>query len=349
MRRRNFIKAASLASVSAAIPFTNNFAFRLTTGQKIIKPKRLKKGDTLGLVAPAGFITEKNLNDSIKNLETLGFRVVYSENILAKYGYLGGTDEIRAADLNLMFKQNDVDGIVCARGGYGCSRILPMLDYEMIKNNPKVLIGYSDITSLLYAIFAKTGLVSFHGPVGISTFNEYSVNTFDNVLINPKKNITFFNAEEDPEDKEFETTTIISGSAEGILVGGNLSIVVSLIGTEYDIDSTGKIIFLEEIGEEPYRIDRMLTQMIQAKKFENASGVLLGVFKGSKSREERSGIGNSLTLHEVLFDRLSKLGIPVVYGMSFGHITNKITLPFGIKAKMDSVEKSLTLLEPAVI
>ena len=282
---------------------------------------------------------------------TLGFNVVYTKNILARYGYFGGTDEQRASDVNEMFKRNDVDGIVCARGGWGCSRILPLLDYKMIKNNPKVLIGYSDVTALLYGIFKETGLVCFHGPVGISTFNDYSVDYFKRVLMEPQQTLTFYNPHYDKnkDGEEYFPFTIRSGKSSGQLVGGNLSIVVSLIGTKYDIDSENKIIFLEEVGEAPYRVDRMLTQMIEAGKFKNVKGIMLGVFEDSKPNAKKSGISSSFSLNEVLFDRLAKLNVPTVYGMSFGHITNKFTLPFGINAELDSLSQTLTLLEPAVV
>ncbi|MEO8399523.1 MAG: LD-carboxypeptidase [Ignavibacteriaceae bacterium] len=349
MQRRNFIKNISAASAISFVPFKNFGFTKDENNLQTLKPNRFKKGDTIGLIAPASFITEDELKESIKNLESLEFKVAYTKNILAKYGYLAGTDEQRASDVNEMFERKDIDGIVCARGGYGCARILPLLNYELIKNNPKILIGYSDVTALLYGIYKKTGLVCFHGPVGISTFNNFSTEYFNDVLIYPHSDLTLFNSDEDKEDDEFKVATIRSGSAKGKLVGGNLSIVVSLIGTPYDIESEGKIIFLEEIGEEPYRIDRMLTQMIQAGKFNNAAGIALGVFKNSKSKEEKSGIASSFTLNEVLFDRLSSLKIPVLYGLSFGHITNKFTLPFGIEAELNSISQTLKLLEPAVI
>ncbi len=351
MQRRNFLKSVSLSALAIPTISGKTFSNLVPASNNIIKPKRLKKGDTLGLIAPGSFINEDELKESIENLETLGFKVVYTKNILARYGYFGGTDEQRASDVNEMFKRTDVDGIVCARGGWGCSRILPLLDYDMIKNNPKVLIGYSDVTALLYGIFKETGLVCFHGPVGISTFNEYSVDYFRWVLMEPQETLTLYNPHYDKNKngEEYFPFTIRSGKSSGQLVGGNLSIVVSLIGTQYDIDSENKIVFLEEVGEQPYRVDRMLTQMIEAGKFKNAKGIMLGVFEDSKPNPRKSGISSSFSLDEVLFDRLAKLKVPTAYGMSFGHITNKFTLPFGIEAEFDSLAQTLTLLEPAVV
>jgi muramoyltetrapeptide carboxypeptidase len=286
---------------------------------------------------------------SKENLEALGFKVAYTRNILAKEGYLAGTDQQRADDLNEMFSRKDIAGIVAARGGYGCTRILPILDYEMIKNNPKVLVGYSDITALLFGIFRKTGLVCFHGPVGISTFNKFSVDSFTGVLIDPHHALPLYDAHESIKTPAYKPLAIRSGKARGKLVGGNLSLVVSVIGTPYDVDTENKIIFLEEVREEPYRVDRMITQMLEAGRFEKAAGVALGVFLDCVPKPDESGVISSFSVEEVLSTRLGNLNIPVVYGMSFGHISNKFTLPFGIEAELDSFEQKITLLEPAVI
>ena len=187
-------------------------------------------------MTPGSYISESELEESIVNLETLGFKVVYSEKILLQNGYFSGTDEERAEDLMNMFKRNDVKGIVCARGGYGCTRILPLLDYDVIKDNPKVLIGYSDVTALHFGIFKKTGLITFHGPVSISTFNEFSVNNFKNVLMNPSDEIVFENSNSGEDENSYGVVSLVKGKQQGKLLGGNLSIAVSLIGTEYDID-----------------------------------------------------------------------------------------------------------------
>lgn len=189
------------------------------------------------------------------------------------------------------FSDKNVKGIICARGGYGCARILPMLDYDVIRSNPKVLVGYSDVTALLYGIYQKSGLISFHGPVGTSTFNDYSVNNFNKVLINPERTNLFHNSTSGDDENIYGVTSIVKGKGKGRLVGGNLAIMVSLIGTEFDVDYSNKIIFIEEIGEEPYRVDRMLTQMIQSGKFIHAAGVMMGIFRNCE--------GNRRILHLV--------------------------------------------------
>ncbi|MEO8230833.1 MAG: LD-carboxypeptidase, partial [Ignavibacteriota bacterium] len=317
MNRKKFITSLSAASVGAAI--INPFAIAKTSlpdEPAIIKPTKLKSGDKLALVAPGSYISESELQDSVKNLNELGFETTYSEKILLQSGYFAGTDEDRAKDLIEKFSDKSIKGIVCARGGYGCARILPMLDYDVIRANPKVLIGYSDITALLYGLYQKAGLISFHGPVGTSTFNDYSVNNFKKVLMNPERTSTFSNSTTGDDENIYGVTTIVKGKAKGRLVGGNLSIVVSLIGTEFDVDYSNKIIFIEEIGEEPYRIDRMLTQMMQAGKLGKASGVMMGLFRKCEVKQNSDLTAKSFNLMEVLKDRFNKLKIPVVYGMS---------------------------------
>ena len=359
MNRKKFITSLSAASVGAAVfPFqilgqpsrseSRDLEGLLKDEPPIIKPPRLKSGDKLAIVAPGSYISEEELQDSIKNLNQLGFETTYSKKVLLQSGYFAGSDKDRADDLMEKFSDKSVKGIVCARGGYGCSRILPMLDYDVIRANPKVLIGYSDITALLYGIYKKSGLITFHGPVGTSTFNDYSVNNFNKVLINPERTSLFPNSTSGDDENIYGVTSIVKGKGKGRLVGGNLSIMVSLIGTEFDVDYSNKIIFIEEIGEEPYRVDRMLTQMIQAGKFENAAGVMMGIFRKCEVKKESDLTAKSFTLMEVLQDRLGSLKIPVVYGMSFGHVKDKFTIPFGALAELDAGKQTFTLLEKAV-
>jgi len=349
MKRRNFIKTVSAASVVAASVKANPFVHHSIPGnKKIIKPSKLKEGDKLALITPGSYISIEEKEESIENLKELGFELEYSDRLMLKNGYFSASDKERAEDINEMFERNDIKGIVCARGGYGCARTLPHINYNLVKENPKVLIGYSDVTALLYGIYKKTGLITFHGPVGISSYNDFSKKYFKQVLINPVEELEFISSSSGKNYNIYGRTTIAAGSANGELVGGNLSIVISLIGTEYDIDTKGKIIFLEEFLEEPYRVDRMLTQMLQAGKFNNTAGVALGVFKMCESNKENPSFSNSFTLMEVLKNRLSDLKIPVVYGMSFGHVKDKFTIPFGIKAELDADNYKLKLLEAAV-
>ena len=349
MNRKKFIASLSLASIGTGLINPLSFSnIKIKDEPSVIKPKRLKKGDRIALITPGSYITESELQDSIKNLDELGFEVTFSERLMLQTGYFSGNDEERAKDLMEMFERDDVDGIMCARGGYGCARILPLLDYDLFRANPKVLIGYSDVTALLYGIFQNTGLVTFHGPVSISTFNEFSVDNFKRVLLDPGQDDLFKNANNNEDENVYGVTTLVSGKGKGRLVGGNLSIIVSLIGTDYDVDYSNKILFIEEIGEEPYRIDRMLTQLIESGKLENVSGIMMGIFDDCEPKEKNPAYSKSFTLMDVLKDRLSNLKVPIVYGMSFGHIKNKFTIPFGAFAELDADNQTFTLLENAV-
>lgn len=325
---------------------------------KII-PRRLQPGDTIGLVTPATFLTEEQLRNAVQSLEKLGFKVRYSPNMLVRKGFLAGTDEQRAEDINQMFADKEIDGIMCGRGGYGSGRILPLLDYDLIRNNPKVFIGFSDITAMLYGIYGQSGLICFHGPVGTSDYTEITTEYFQKLLMDPPAQVVYDNQGVKPDidvvvneegvEVEVESLpqliTLSPGVAEGELIGGNLSLISMLSGTDYDLDMRDKIVFIEDVGEAPYRIDRMLTQLLLAEdKLPAAAGVLLGVFSGC----EADDLERSLSLAQVLQDRLAGLGIPVLYGLSFGHISQNMTLPFGVRARLDADDKKLTLLETTV-
>ena len=360
MNRRKFLKASTASIISAGlITFNQPFLFSQTMlkskEKRIIKPKRLRDGDRIGIIAPASFITEEDFEKIKTNLESINLIAVPSKNLFKKSGYLAGNDRERIEDLHEMFSRKDIAGIICARGGYGTPRILRMINYDLIRKNPKVIIGYSDITALLIAIFVKTGLVTFHGAVGISTFNDFTKNCIRQVLFEPKNYLELISEPEISSESEISSSStgnnilkISPGKAEGKLIGGNLSLLVNLLGTEFDFNPDNKIIFLEEIGEEPYRIDRMLTQLINAKKFEKCKAVVMGVFSNCEVKKENPAFKDSFNLREVLFDRLGSLGIPVVYGLSFGHIKNKFTLPIGTRALIDVDNEKFALIEPAV-
>ena len=350
--RRFFLKStAAFAGFNFLLPINSLFAQPVKAKTALsarILPDNIKKGDTLGLTAPGGYITQEELDEAVSTLQELGFKTYYRDNVLYRYGYFAGTDKQRADDLMHLFSNPDVDAILCVRGGYGSNRILDLLDYELIKKNPKALIGYSDITSLINAFYIKLGLVGFHGPVAISDFNDFTVKSFKKVLMNPKKQYKYSNKrqEDTKDDSDFDQYTITGGKAEGILVGGNLVMIDTLIGTGYEPDFENKIVFLEEIKEKPYRIDRMITHLLMSTNLNKAAGIVLGIFKGCDIDEDEQD--GSFTLRQVLTDRFSTLNIPCFYGMPFGHVSNKITIPVGILAEMNADKKTLKLLEPAV-
>lgn len=347
--RRKFFQTALGASMAALVPSTLlGNPHKTDYLPKVLKAKGLKKGDTIGLVAPGYAIKPEILEEAKQTLINMGFKPVHTNRILKNHGYFSNTDQERVADLHEMFANKKIDAILCARGGYGCTRIMHMIDYDLIRKNPKVFIGFSDITALLNGIYQETGLVTFHGPVGSTINDPYSIDQLQNVVMKTKRLPTITNIDIRQQQEyykpEFERYSITPGTANGKLIGGSLTLVASLMGTAHELDFTNALVFLEDIEEAPYRIDRMLTQLIQGKTFKNAAGLILGVFKGCDSEPDPS----TFTLKEVILDRIKPLGIPAAYGMTFGHIENNFTLPVGINAQFDADKMTLKLLEKAV-
>ena len=304
----------------------------------MLKPKRLKLGDTIGVVAPGSPTTEEKVEKVYNKLTKMGFKVVMGKSCYSKYGYLAGRDEIRAEDLNNMFGDKEINGIICLRGGYGTIRILDLLDYSLIRKNPKVFVGYSDITALHIAINKLSNLVTFHGPMAasdlIGDISDFSLNSLYNSIFNEQFNPSIENPLEDLK-------AINGGVAEGEIIGGNLSLIVSTIGTPYEIDTKGKILFIEEIGEEPYRIDRMLTQLRLSNKLQEVEGIILGNFNNCSPEDPDM----SLTLEEVIDNIIKPLNKPTLLNLQAGHCEPTITIPFGVKARLDADRKQITILE----
>ena len=347
LKRRKFIASAIGTVAAGMLPVSVHTSFTNETST-LLKGKRLKRGDTIGLVAPGYAVSSDGLEHAKETLRKMGFIPYHTDRVIGNYGYFSNTDEERAKDLNEMFANENVDGILCARGGYGCTRIMQMIDYAIIKNNPKVFIGFSDITTLLNGFYKETGLVGFHGPVGTTLDNEYGITQLEQLVVNPQKNTVIHNSdltEEQKEDVEYQRYIITSGTANGVLVGGSLTLINALIGTPHEIDFTDKIVCIEDVEESPYRIDRMLTQLIEGKTFKNAAGLALGVFAGCETSKKTK----TFTLKEVLTNRLQPLNIPTVYGMSFGHIPANFTFPIGVKAKLSTTSMTITVLEKAVL
>ena len=348
--RRTFLKNVALLGAMTAMPSIKGFSqtqnpLKIKRRPKRIFPKHLKQGDLIGLATPGSPITKEQLDETVKKLESMGYKTYYLPSVLSEYGYFAGTDQERADELMHLFVNKDVNAIMCVRGGYGSIRILDLLDYNKIKMNPKILEGYSDISALITTIFDRTGLVCFHGPLGISDFNDYTLESFDNVLANPKPRYKYpYQREENTEDNpEFDFYTITGGKAEGELIGGNLSVLASMAGSNFSPDYENRIVFLEEIEEKTYRADRMLTQLVQATNLKKAKGIVLGVFYKCNINDKPT-----LTLKHAISDILEPLNIPVVYGFPFGHIETKMTLPVGINAKFNANRRTLKLLEEAV-
>jgi muramoyltetrapeptide carboxypeptidase len=324
-----------------------NFTFQ-DTKAKVLKPAALKQGDTIGLVCPAhsAFIKE-DVQIAIESLEVLGFKVKKGEHMFDRYGYLAGTDQDRATDINKMFADKSVNGIMAMHGGWGCARILPLLDYKTIERNPKVFIGYSDITALLVGIYTKTGLVTFHGPVGSSSWNSFSVENFKNLLIEGKA-VQMTNPVKKGDNlvqTDDRIYTINKGTATGRLIGGNLTVLSHILGSPYTPDFRGSILFLEDVGEDIYRMDRMITQLKLAGILNQISGFVFG--KCTDCPPSKGGYG-SLTMEDIFEDHIKPLKIPAFSGSMIGHIRDKFTVPVGLEATIDAGVGSITLSEAAV-
>ena len=300
----------------------------------------LKRGDTIAMIAPAGAVFNRSYIPKFKAaLEEMGFKVVRGKTLDEREGYLAGNDELRAQEINEMFANPEINGMIAMRGGWGCARMLHLIDYNTIRNNPKVLMGYSDLTSLLTAIYARTGLITFHGPVGYSTWNEFSNAYVRKVLMQNRENVVFRNP-----SGNADFYTIKAGVSEGELIGGNLTVLTGIMGSSYLPDWKGKILFLEETREEVYRVDRMMTQLKLAGVLDGLSGFVFGKCLHCEPEEPE----NSFDLKEVLDHHIKPLGIPAMYGTMIGHILNKFTLPVGIKASIDAQAGAIELLEPSV-
>lgn len=341
--RRRFIRYTGAGTAMAAIA-----GDALAAAEKpLIRPARLRRGDTVALVNPA---SATPLRDSVQivkeSMEALGLRVKLGEHVLGRRGYFAGSDQERADDFNRQIADQEVKGIIAVRGGWGCARILPLIDFEQIKTNPKIVVGYSDVTALLLAIYARTGLVTFHGPVGMGPWNSFSTNYFRSILFQGHAPVL-----KNPEFKGNNLTqvqnrvvTITPGRATGPLLGGNLTVLSAIIGSGYLPDFKDSILFLEDVGEEIYRIDRMLTQLKLAGILESLRGFVFGKCTGCGPGE---GYG-SLTLEELFDDFIRPLGIPAWQGAMIGHEAEKFTVPIGIEATVNSEAGTINLLEPAV-
>jgi muramoyltetrapeptide carboxypeptidase len=309
----------------------------------ILKPSRLRKGDLIGLVSPASTIADPSrIEKGVKYLEALGYHVTVGKNVLKTYGYLAGEDAERVEDLHAMFANDEVKAIWCIRGGYGTPRLLRMLDYRLIARHPKIFVGYSDITALHLAMFRRSGLVTFHGPMlGVDmagSMDPYSEERMWQILTSATR----------PGMIPFPDQTQVAlapGRASGRMFGGNLALLVSQIGTRYLPDLKGALLYVEDIGEEPYRVDRMLVQLLNAGIFRLVKGLLVGQFSDC---EPRDATKPTLTLTRVLEEAAAYAGVPVMGGVPFGHDNVKMTIPVGIRGRMDCGARTLEFLEPAV-
>jgi muramoyltetrapeptide carboxypeptidase len=306
-----------------------------------IKPPALQPGDTIGVIAPASNINRELLEAGCDALRKLGYKPFYLDSIFDKSLYFAGSTERRAHELEEMFSRDDVQAIVCARGGYGSNHLLDTINLANLKSHPKIFVGYSDITTLLTYISDAIGLVTFHGPMVAKDFahsDGIDLGSWQAALIAASEWTINFGAESGAK-------AMLAGSAQGKLYGGCLSMLVASLGTPYEIHTAGTILFIEDLAAKPYQIDRMLMQLKLAGKFEDVRGIIFGEMLDCSQNK-----GQDYTLEEVVLGVVGDLGVPVAYGLRSGHVSHgNITLPFGVRAELnvDKKEGSLRILESA--
>ena len=300
------------------------------------KPPALKKGDLIGVVAPAGVVKTEDLGNGVRRLEELGFRVALGRSLYQSARYLAGRDEERAADLAEMFANPEVKAVVAARGGYGTSRIIPLLDAKALARSPKIFVGSSDLTLLLHFLRSACRLVTFHGPMVSPNFGKYSSPTTNGEFVR------ILGATTPPGPIDVTGVKVLKGgSGEGVLTGGCLSLVCQTIGTPYEIQTEDAILFLEDINEPPYRIDRMLTYLKQVGKFDGVRAVVFGLMPDCHPSPQEL-----YTLEDVIRDVLADLPCPILYDFPSGHGGTNVTLPFGVRASVEGA--TLSILEAPV-
>lgn len=338
MNKRTFLKSFGLLAASA--PFAG-FDFKKEENSSL-SPKPLKKGDTVGIISPSAATADRmEFTYAKEAMEALGFKVKLGKNLMNRFGHLAGTDQERAEDLNQMFGDPEVKAIICIRGGSGASRILPLIDYEKVKSNPKPLMGYSDITALHCALHSQTGLITFHGPNGSGSWNSFNVKQFENLFFNQEK-VTFKNEGGKGDElvlKANRIQTLKGGIAEGKILGGNLTVLTALSGTPYYPDFQEAILFIEDIGEDPYRIDRMMSTL----QLNGTLGKIKGFIFGQCSDCKPGGGYGSLTVDQILDQYILPLNIPAYTGAMIGHIPRQFIVPVGARVKIDADAGTFTL------
>ncbi len=346
--RRHFLASAATGAFAGRAQAAGPAGCTAAAPLPLLRPPRLAPGDTIALVNPSGAIYEREpYRLAAESLVALGFEVREAPHLRSRYGQFAGTDAERAGDINAMFADPSVHGLLALTGGSGGNRMLPGVDYDLIRRNPKFLGGYSDLTALINAVHAKTGLVTFHAPMGASEWNAFSVDLFRRALVDGQaltlRNVPVQGDELVPTGDR--TTTLRGGRARGPLVGGNLTVLASLAGSGYWPSFDGAVLFLEDVNEYIYRIDRALSTLKLAGVFDRLAGVVLGAFTRCTPGD---GYG-TLTLDEVFDDYFKPLGVPVYAGAMIGHVKRKFTLPIGLPVEVDADAGTIRYLEPAVL
>ncbi|HET6369839.1 MAG TPA: LD-carboxypeptidase [Nitrospiria bacterium] len=302
----------------------------------MIKPRSLVKGGVIGVISPAGVVSEEELNKGVRRLEGIGFKVRLGRSVLHRQRYLAGPDRERVDDLHRMFADPEIDAIFCARGGSGAGRLIPLLDHDLIARHPKVFMGCSDVTTLLLYFNHRQGLVAFHGPMVGPNFGRNSSPRMEDAMLRilEGERLTLTDS---------RVSVLREGQAEGLLTGGCLTLLCTSIGTPYELRTEDRILFIEDTDEAPYKIDRMLSYLKGLGKFDRVRGVVFGEMIRCRFPE-----GSSDRLEEVLMEILGEYDFPVLFGFPSGHGELNLTLPFGIPARIDTEKKSVSLLDSAI-
>ncbi len=311
---------------------------------KTLKAPRLRPGDLIGIVSPASApSSQEKIDGGVRYLERLGYRVKVGRHVLSQHGYLAGTDEERIEDLNEMLRDPSVRAIIAVRGGYGTPRLLHLVDYRTVRRNPKIIVGYSDITALQLSLYKKTGLVTFSGPmVGVEMWENidpFTEERFWRMVTSPLR----VGVLENPGGDKF--TCYNSGKAQGVLIGGNFSLLMSLFGTPYLPKLRDSLLVLEDVDEAPHRVDRMFAQLFHVGILRQIAGLILGRFTDCVPSDPSKP---HLTIEQVLDDAIRKVPCPILTNLHYGHIPKKLTLPLGVRAAIDSRSGHFTILEGAV-
>jgi muramoyltetrapeptide carboxypeptidase len=350
LARRQFARSLALTGALAAGLSQPATSAAAPAPLPALLPRRLQPGDTLGLISPANATYEREpFLIASEALQALGFKVKIGANARARWGHFAGTDAQRAGDINAMFADEEVAGIIAMTGGSGCNRLLDKLDYALIKSRPKFFGGFSDLTALVNGIQRQTGLVTFHSPVAASEWNEFSVAHFKALVMQgeaPLLRNPIGERESNLVQTQDRITTLRGGRARGRLVGGNLAVLTSLAGSPYYPDFRDAILFIEEVNEYIYRCDRMLSQLRLSGALSQLKGVVIGKFSQCEPGAEKFG---TLTLDEVFDDYFLPLNVPVYRGAMIGHIKRKFTLPVGAEVEIDADAGSIQILRPVVV
>jgi len=341
MNKRSFLKSLGLLAASGPMLA---FDFSKSSSPNPLLPIALLRGQTVGIISPSAASADRMEYTFAKEaMEAMGLKVKVGDNFKNRFGHLAGMDEERAADFNDMFADPEVKAIICLRGGSGAARILPLIDYEQVKANPKPLLGYSDITALHCALHSQTGLISFHGPNGSGSWNSFHANQFQQLFFDQKL-LSFKNELTKGDDlvaKGNRIQTLTKGTVEGKILGGNLTVLTALSGSIYYPDFQNSILFIEDVGEDPYRIDRMMSTL----KLNGTLGKIKGfVFGQCSDCKPGNGYG-AFTVDQIMDQYIIPLNIPAYIGAMIGHIPKQFIIPVGARVRLNADQGSITLLE----